>query len=111
MPIYEYKCCHCGNCFEKLTNSTQLKEVKCEKCGKAAQRMISSIGIVFKGSGFYTTDYKRGSSGVAAVKKNNGDTPSSPETKPAEAKTEKKAETKSESKDATSTPVKAENAG
>lgn len=94
MPIYEYKCSKCGNCFEKLTASTNPGEVKCEKCGNPAQKLISSIGIVFKGPGFYTTDYKKGSNGIPAAKKNNGETPSG-ETKPEAQAAKTETETKS----------------
>ena len=60
MPTYEYKC-PAGHVFEKRFPriSTQ-RFAKCPKCGKRAERQISGgAGIVFKGSGFYQTDYKR----------------------------------------------------
>src|SRR5882672_456734 len=60
MPTYEYKC-PAGHVFEKfyptMKNSRRLK---CPTCGKMAGRQISAgAGLVFKGSGFYITDYKR----------------------------------------------------
>ena len=60
MPTYEYKCPE-GHLFEKRSPriSTQ-RFAKCPKCGKRAERQISGgAGIVFKGSGFYQTDYKK----------------------------------------------------
>lgn len=60
MPTYEYKC-PTGHLFEKTFPriSTQ-RFAKCPKCGKRAERQISGgAGLVFKGSGFYQTDYKR----------------------------------------------------
>ena len=60
MPTYEYKC-PAGHVFEKRYPriSTQ-RFAKCPKCGKRAERQISGgAGIVFKGSGFYHTDYKK----------------------------------------------------
>jgi len=60
MPTYEYKC-PAGHVFEKRSPriSTQ-RFAKCPKCGKRAERQISlGGGIVFKGSGFYQTDYKK----------------------------------------------------
>ena len=60
MPTYEYKCPN-GHLFEKTFPriSTQ-RFAKCPKCGKRAERQISGgTGLVFKGSGFYQTDYKR----------------------------------------------------
>src|SRR3989449_10474975 len=60
MPTYEYKC-PAGHAFEKLyPTMNSSRRVKCPACGKMAERQISGgTGLVFKGSGFYITDYKR----------------------------------------------------
>lgn len=60
MPTYEYKC-PSGHLFEKFSPSmTDQRHAKCPECGKKADRQISGgTGLVFKGSGFYITDYKR----------------------------------------------------
>ncbi|HYU01911.1 MAG TPA: zinc ribbon domain-containing protein [Gemmatimonadales bacterium] len=60
MPTYEYKC-PAGHMFEKFFPSMHDKRrEKCPTCGKLAERQISGgAGLVFKGTGFYTTDYKR----------------------------------------------------
>jgi putative FmdB family regulatory protein len=60
MPTYEYKC-PSGHLFEKFSPSmTDQRHTKCPECGKKAERQISGgAGLVFKGSGFYITDYKR----------------------------------------------------
>jgi len=60
MPTYEYKCPE-GHLFEKkFPRITSQRHAKCPKCGKRAERQISGgAGLVFKGSGFYATDYKR----------------------------------------------------
>ena len=60
MPTYEFKCAK-GHGFEKYYPTiTNTRRLKCPKCGKMAERLISGgAGLVFKGSGFYTTDYKR----------------------------------------------------
>ena len=60
MPTYEFKCPK-GHVFEKYYPTiTNTRRLKCPKCGKMAQRLISGgAGLVFKGSGFYITDYKR----------------------------------------------------
>lgn len=56
MPIYEYKCEKCGK-FEKMQKVSEASLTECPTCGSSVQRMISkNVGIVFKGSGFYTTD-------------------------------------------------------
>jgi putative FmdB family regulatory protein len=60
MPTYEYKCPK-GHVFEKtFPRISSQRYAKCPVCGKRAERQISGgAGIVFKGSGFYHTDYKR----------------------------------------------------
>ena len=60
MPTYEYKCPKCGTIFERVQKMTAPPRSPCPKCGATAQRLLSGgHGIVFKGSGFYETDYKR----------------------------------------------------
>lgn len=70
MPTYEYECSACGHGFEALQSMTEAKLIKCPKCGKAKlHRLIGSgAGMIFKGSGFYETDYKRKPEPVAAEK-------------------------------------------
>ena len=60
MPTYEFKCPK-GHVFEKFYPTiTNTRRLKCPKCGRMAERLISGgAGLVFKGSGFYITDYKR----------------------------------------------------
>ncbi len=60
MPTYEYKCPN-GHVFEKVfPKMTDRRRERCPQCGKRAERVISGgVGLVFKGSGFYVTDYKR----------------------------------------------------
>ena len=58
MPTYEYEC-KAGHRFEKFQSMLDKPLKKCPKCGKAATRLISAgAGVIFKGSGFYETDYK-----------------------------------------------------
>jgi putative FmdB family regulatory protein len=60
MPTYEYKCDKCGHYFEQLQSITAKPLRKCPKCGKPAlNRLIGTgAGLIFKGSGFYATDYR-----------------------------------------------------
>ena len=60
MPTYEYKCTACGHTFEKFQSITAEPVKRCPVCGKAkAKRLISAgAGLIFKGSGFYITDYR-----------------------------------------------------
>jgi putative FmdB family regulatory protein len=60
MPTYEYQCDACGKKFEKFQSITAAPIKKCPKCGKnKVRRLISTgAGLIFKGSGFYITDYR-----------------------------------------------------
>jgi putative FmdB family regulatory protein len=91
MPTYEYKCPK-GHVFEKFFPTiSNRRKVACPTCGKMAERQLSAGGgLVFKGTGFYITDYKR-----AGEKKESEPKPETkPETK-AESKPEKKPDSKS----------------
>lgn len=61
MPTYEYECDVCGHEFEEFQSMSDKPLKKCPSCGKnKLQRLIGAgAGIIFKGSGFYETDYKR----------------------------------------------------
>ena len=60
MPTYEYRCPNCGTEFEAFQKITSKPVAKCPKCGAKAKRLMSAgAGLVFKGSGFYLTDYGR----------------------------------------------------
>jgi putative FmdB family regulatory protein len=63
MPTYEYECPE-GHVFEKFQKMTDKPRAKCPVCGKTATRKISGgAGLVFKGSGFYITDYGKDGKG------------------------------------------------
>ncbi len=59
MPIYTYRCTKCGHEFDvtQKVNDEHIK--KCELCGKEVKRVFHPVGIIFKGSGFYSTDNKK----------------------------------------------------
>ena len=61
MPTYEYQCSACGYKFEAFQSMTDKPLSKCPKCKKPkAKRLISSgSGVIFKGPGFYATDYRK----------------------------------------------------
>ena len=59
MPTYSYECNKCGHIFDIFHAMSQTPRIKCEKCGARCQRLIGTgAGIIFKGSGFYETDFK-----------------------------------------------------
>lgn len=104
MPTYEYKCDACGDAFEKFQSITSQPIRKCPKCGKNKVRRLigTGAGMIFKGSGFYITDYRSESYNTAAKADNgNGKVATSGESKTGESKPDAKpAETKSEPKPA-----------
>ncbi|MFH1010859.1 MAG: zinc ribbon domain-containing protein [bacterium] len=60
MPTYEYQCLSCGHHFEAFHRVQDESIRACPKCGGCVERLISGgSGLIFKGSGFYTTDYQR----------------------------------------------------
>ena len=61
MPIYEYLCEACGSSFEVMQKMADDPLVECEKCGGPLRKVLHPVAIHFKGSGFYTTDYGKGS--------------------------------------------------
>jgi putative FmdB family regulatory protein len=60
MPTYDYECTKCGYEFEKSQKMTDKQLSRCPKCRGKVKRLIGSGGgIIFKGSGFYATDYRK----------------------------------------------------
>jgi putative FmdB family regulatory protein len=78
MPTYEYLCPTCSHRFETWQKMTDEPLTVCPACGKDIRRVFFPAGIVFKGSGFYKTDHRHGSS-------ENGHTPKAEGTEAAKA--------------------------
>jgi putative FmdB family regulatory protein len=95
MPTYDYECDGCGHEFELFQSISEAVKRKCPECGKSKLRRLFGTGgaIVFKGSGFYETDYRSESykKGEKAAK---------------EKKSEAKSDSKSDSKKSDSKPKK-----
>ena len=68
MPTYQYACTDCGEKSEVVQRFTDDPLTVCAVCGGKLRKVFSAVGIVFKGSGFYRTDSRNGSSTVAAGK-------------------------------------------
>ncbi|MEW5926908.1 MAG: zinc ribbon domain-containing protein [Gemmatimonadota bacterium] len=67
MPTYEYRCPSCGNEFEKFQRMSDEPVAECPGCGANSERRLSAgAGLLFKGSGFYITDYRSDSYKKAA---------------------------------------------
>lgn len=101
MPTYEYVCDACEHEFEEFQSMSAKHLKKCPECGKNKLRRLigTGAGIIFKGSGFYETDYR--SDGYNKDKKADSEKKTE---KKAEKKSESKSETKSESKPKANSP-------
>ena len=91
MPTYEYECKKCGHAFEQFQRMSDAPLKRCPKCKGALRRLMGrGAGIIFKGRGFYQTDY-RSESYKKAAKADTGAAPA-PATPPAASKPAKKAD-------------------
>ena len=59
MPIYDYQCTECSHPFELRLGFGAASIQVCPRCRGNAQRKLHSVPVIYKGSGFYTTDYAR----------------------------------------------------
>jgi putative FmdB family regulatory protein len=74
VPTYEYRCISCGHQYEMRQSFDAEPRQECPQCGNVAKRLLFAPPIVFKGSGFYVTDSKKGSSvTVPAAEPSGGD--------------------------------------
>jgi len=73
VPIYEYRCDKCGDSFDILQRMSDDPLVTCTKCGGTLRKVLHPIAIHFKGSGFYTTDYGKGSGRRGSGREGGGD--------------------------------------
>jgi len=72
MPTYEYECEKCGFRFEEFQKITDDPLEECPKCGGKLRRIIhGGLGLIFKGTGWYVTDYGKGKNPSAPIKKEN----------------------------------------
>ena len=73
MPTYQYRCPMCGHEYEKLQSISDNSRARCPNCGTRGDRVITGGGgVIFKGSGFYLTDYGR--AGQSKEKAEQGET-------------------------------------
>jgi putative FmdB family regulatory protein len=102
MPTYEYRCGECGHQFEKFsTKILESSSMECPRCEGLAERLISGgAGLLFKGSGFYTTDYRSDSYKQAEKKekKEKKEPTSGASSEPSDSSSGKKRESKKDSK-------------
>lgn len=84
MPTYEYACPKCGHQFEQFQSMSDEPLKKCPKCKKAGLKRLvgGGAGLIFKGTGFYITDYKNKGSGK---KEGGGESKAAPAPTPSKA--------------------------
>lgn len=74
MPTYDYDCADCGHEFEQFQSMSSAALEICPKCGgKVKRRIHGGAGLIFKGSGFYLTDYKKSATGPTSPGKSPAD--------------------------------------
>jgi len=88
VPTYQYACTACGHRFDAVQSFSDSALSECPECGCKLRKLCGSVGVVFKGSGFYRTDSRNGAVATA------------PAAAGSETKSESKSETKTESKPA-----------
>lgn len=72
MPTYEYECQKCAHCFEMVQSMRDAPKKTCPKCKGRVKRLLGTgAGIIFKGSGFYITDYRKPGYKEAAKKESS----------------------------------------
>jgi len=77
MPLYEYECKKCHHRFERIVKYSDRPMKKCPDCGGPVEQTITAPAVLFKGSGWYVTDYPKKSSATASS--SNGDSKSKDE--------------------------------
>ncbi len=93
MPTYTYRCNDCSTEFERRQRFSEAPLEQCPVCGGVPRRVVSAVGVVFKGSGFYVTDNRSGHNAAQRPKLNG-----------AAAENDKKTATSSEGDSTPSTP-------
>lgn len=90
MPVYEYYCDDCSCRFEEYRDVKQRGVCPCPQCGQSARKVFRPVGIIFKGPGFHTTDYRK----PEAQQTGEGET-KAPKATPASAKEDPKKDSRS----------------
>jgi putative FmdB family regulatory protein len=95
MPVYEYLCAECGHRFEQYRKVTNRTPKQCPKCQGSVKKVFRPLGIIFKGSGFYSTDSRSPSD--KAREKSESSSPSRAGGKKSDDKAREKSESSSPS--------------
>ncbi|RLE25668.1 MAG: zinc ribbon domain-containing protein [Acidobacteria bacterium] len=107
MPLYEYECFVCGIRFERIQKTTTEPTKICPECGGAVRRLLGVPALQFKGSGWYVTDYGKGTGGAPGPRKTETSEPKAPPASDSSSSTTSSSSEKSKSSDSSSTTSKA----
>jgi putative FmdB family regulatory protein len=94
VPTYQYACTECDHRFDAIQSFSDPSLTECPVCGGKLRKVFSSVGIVFKGSGFYRTDSRSGSGSAVAKAESGSDSSGSTTETKSDKSSEKKADTK-----------------
>jgi putative FmdB family regulatory protein len=106
VPTYQYTCTDCGEPVEALQKFTDEPLTVCAVCGGKLRKVFSAVGIVFKGSGFYRTDSRKGSSATDPAGKDKPSGESSAASKDSAASNGSAGQKSDKKADTASTPAK-----
>src|SRR5688500_1203864 len=98
MPVYEYACTACGERTEAKQSFADPPLTECPHCGGSLRKLYSPVGIVFKGSGFYSTDAKKKSSSSTSTSSDSKTSKSEAKTDSAPKKVDKKPDSSTSTK-------------
>lgn len=109
MPRYDYRCAECDHYFELRQSFSEAGKGNCPECSGEGRRVYHAVPVIYKGSGFYTTDYGRPKPPVENGASKNGSESSSSDTdsKPAESTSGSESSSSSGSGESSSTPAAA----
>ncbi|MBL8887582.1 MAG: hypothetical protein JNK16_13060 [Phycisphaerales bacterium] len=110
MPTYDYKCNACGHAFDEFQSMSAPHLKKCPKCGKLKLERLIGTGaaLMFKGSGFYITDYRSDSYKKAAEADKGGGKPDTSKSDTGKSESGKSEPAKAETKAKSDAPAKSE---
>jgi putative FmdB family regulatory protein len=98
MPTYSYKCAECGHAFDIHQSFSDDALTACPECGGPLRKVFGAVGVTFKGSGFYRTDSRSGTSSPSTTAaKKDAPAATTPESKPASAEKKSSSSTSSTS--------------
>lgn len=103
MPTYQYRCSECGHAFEQVQSFSDDALTVCPECNGVLRKVFNSVGVVFKGSGFYKTDSRSSSTATTPAASASSDSSSSSSTSSSSTSSPKSSDSSSSSSSSSST--------